>query len=90
MQPPHESETELRVGGEYQYRVRGERHLLNPVTVSKLQHAVRQGKFESYREFADVVDQQNRDLLHAARACSISSLQASPCRSKRSSRPRRS
>jgi glutamate synthase domain-containing protein 2/glutamate synthase domain-containing protein 1/glutamate synthase domain-containing protein 3 len=63
MQPPHESETELRVGGEYQYRVRGERHLLNPVTVSKLQHAVRQGKFESYREFADVVDQQNRDLL---------------------------
>jgi glutamate synthase (NADPH/NADH) large chain len=63
MQPPHESETELRVGGEYQYRVRGERHLLNPLTVSKLQHAVRQGKFESYREFADVVDQQNRDLL---------------------------
>jgi glutamate synthase domain-containing protein 2/glutamate synthase domain-containing protein 1/glutamate synthase domain-containing protein 3 len=63
MQPPHESETELRVGGEYQYRVRGERHLLNPVTVSKLQQAVRQGKFESYREFADVVDQQNRDLL---------------------------
>jgi glutamate synthase (NADPH) large chain len=63
MQPPAESETELRVGGEYQYRVRGERHLLNPVTVSKLQHAVRQGKFESYREFAEVVDQQNRDLL---------------------------
>jgi glutamate synthase domain-containing protein 2/glutamate synthase domain-containing protein 1/glutamate synthase domain-containing protein 3 len=63
MQPPHESETELRVGGEYQYRVRGERHLLNPVTVSKLQHAVRQGKFESFREFADVVDQQNRDLM---------------------------
>jgi len=63
LQPPGESETELRVGGEYQYRVRGERHLLNPVTVSKLQHAVRQGKFESYREFADVVDQQNRNLL---------------------------
>ena len=30
MQPPSESDTELRVGGEYQYRVRGERHLLNP------------------------------------------------------------
>ena len=25
----------------YQYRVRGEYHLLNPQTVSKLQHAVR-------------------------------------------------
>src|SRR6202140_1737649 len=62
MQPPHLSDTELRVGGEYQYRVRGERHLLNPTTVSKLQHAVRQEKFESFREFADIVNQQNRDL----------------------------
>jgi glutamate synthase (NADPH/NADH) large chain len=62
MQPPHLSDTELRVGGEYQYRVRGERHLLNPTTVSKLQHAVRQEKFESFREFADIVNQQNREL----------------------------
>src|ERR1700686_2267756 len=62
MQPPHLSDTELRVGGEYQYRVRGERHLLNPTTISKLQHAVRQEKFESFREFADIVNQQNRDL----------------------------
>ncbi len=45
MQPPHLSDTELRVGGEYQYRVRGERHLLNPTTVSKLYNAVRQEKF---------------------------------------------
>src|SRR4029077_11325410 len=60
MQPPHLSDTELRVGGEYQYRVRGERHLLNPTTVSKLQHAVRQENFESFREFADTVNQQNR------------------------------
>ena len=63
MQPPSESETELRVGGEYQYRVRGERHLLNPTTVSKLQHAVRQSSFPSFEEFAKTVDQQNRDLL---------------------------
>src|SRR5271170_919982 len=63
MQPPSESDTELRVGGEYQYRVRGERHLLNPVTVSKLQHAVRESSFESFEEFAKIVNQQNRDLL---------------------------
>jgi glutamate synthase domain-containing protein 2/glutamate synthase domain-containing protein 1/glutamate synthase domain-containing protein 3 len=63
MEAPRESDVELRIGGEYQYRVRGERHLLNPVTVSKLQHAVRQSKFESFREFAEIVDQQNRDLL---------------------------
>src|SRR6266853_711198 len=62
MQPPNESDTELRVGGEYQYRVRGERHQLNPTTISKLQHAVRQSSFETFREFADIVNQQNRDL----------------------------
>jgi glutamate synthase (ferredoxin) len=63
MQPPYESETELRVGGEYQYRVRGERHLLNPTTVSKLQNAVRISSFEAYREFTEIVNRQNRDLL---------------------------
>ena len=63
MQPPGDSETELRVGGEYQFRVRGERHQLNPTTVSKLQHAVRQNRFETFREFADIVNQQNRDLM---------------------------
>jgi glutamate synthase (NADPH) large chain len=63
MQPPSESDTELRIGGEYQYRIRGERHLLNPNTVSKLQHAVRQGNAATFDEFARTVDQQNRDFL---------------------------
>ena len=62
MRAPSESETELRVGGEYQYRVRGEKHLLNPSTIAKLQHAVQQTKFETYQEFANIVNQQNRDL----------------------------
>ena len=63
MNPPGESDTELRIGGEYQYRVRGERHLLNPLTVSKLQHAVRHSEPATFQEFAKIVDQQNRDLL---------------------------
>ena len=62
MQHPHLSDTELRIGGEYQYRVHGERHQLNPTTISKLQHAVRESKFETFREFAEIVDQQNREL----------------------------
>ena len=53
MQPPTESDTELEVGGNYQFRLRGERHLLNPQTISKLQHAVRAGKFETFQEFSD-------------------------------------
>jgi glutamate synthase (NADPH) large chain len=62
-QPASESSAALRVGGEYQYRIFGERHLLNPLTVSKLQHAVRGNKFETFEEFAKIVNQQNRDHL---------------------------
>ncbi len=62
-QPASESSATLRVGGEYQYRIFGERHLLNPLTVSKLQHAVRQNKAETFDEFAKIVNQQNRDHL---------------------------
>ncbi|MDE3110631.1 MAG: glutamate synthase subunit alpha, partial [Acidobacteriota bacterium] len=63
MQPANEFSYPLRLGGEYQYRVSGERHLLNPITVSKLQHAVRQGKFETFEEFAKIVNDQNREHL---------------------------
>ncbi len=63
MQLPSESDTELEVGGSYQFRVRGEKHLINPLTVSKLQHAVRQSNPETFDEFARIVNQQNRDHL---------------------------
>jgi glutamate synthase (NADPH/NADH) large chain len=62
MRPPAESDTELQIGGDYQFRVRGERHLLNPQTISKLQHSVREQEFESFQEFSKLVNQQNRDL----------------------------
>ncbi|HEV8413679.1 MAG TPA: glutamate synthase large subunit [Bryobacteraceae bacterium] len=63
--PTTESETELEVGGSYQYRVKGEYHLLNPLTVSKLQHSVHQGTGEGYstfQEYAALIDQQNKEL----------------------------
>ncbi len=60
--PLTDSDTELPVGGNYQYRVRGEYHLLNPLTVSKLQHAVRQQNFQSFQEYTDLIDSQNRQL----------------------------
>jgi glutamate synthase (NADPH/NADH) large chain len=63
MQPASESSATLRVGGEYQFRVSGERHLLNPLTVSTLQHSVQQSKFESFEKFAKIINQQNRDHL---------------------------
>jgi glutamate synthase domain-containing protein 2/glutamate synthase domain-containing protein 1/glutamate synthase domain-containing protein 3 len=55
-------DTELPVGGNYQYRVRGEYHLLNPLTVSKLQHAVRQQNPATFQEYTDLIDKQNQQL----------------------------
>ena len=60
--PASEAEPELAVGGNYQYRIHGERHLLNPATVSTLQHAVRGSSFETFQEYSKLVDEQNEEL----------------------------
>jgi glutamate synthase (NADPH) large chain len=59
-QPLNDSETELVVGGHYQYRIDGEYHLLNPQTISKLQHAVRANSFATFQEYTDLLDDQSR------------------------------
>jgi glutamate synthase domain-containing protein 2/glutamate synthase domain-containing protein 1/glutamate synthase domain-containing protein 3 len=61
-EPATESYTELQVGGSYHYRVRGEYHMLNPQTVSKLQHAVHDERYETFKEYAALIDQQNTEL----------------------------
>ena len=61
-QPLTESETELVVGGHYQYREGGEYHLLNPQTISKLQHSVRANNATTFQEYTELLDKQNRDL----------------------------
>jgi len=60
--PVSESETDLPVGGNYQYRVNGEHHLLNPQTVSKLQHAVRQQSYATFQEYTQLIDRQNQQF----------------------------
>ncbi|MEQ1948688.1 MAG: glutamate synthase large subunit [Bryobacteraceae bacterium] len=60
--PVTESETELDVGGAYQYRIKGEYHMLNPQTVSKMQHAVKNNRFETFEEYTELMDKQSRDL----------------------------
>ena len=57
-----ESETDLIVGGQYQYREDGEYHLLNPLTISKVQQAVRQNNFATFQEYTDLIDNQNRNF----------------------------
>ncbi|MGB7761366.1 MAG: glutamate synthase large subunit [Bryobacteraceae bacterium] len=61
-QPVHESDTDLAIGGTYQYRARGEYHLFNPQTIAKLQHAVRQESFATFQEYTDLIDRQNHQL----------------------------
>ncbi len=61
-QPLTESDTELAVGGNYHYRVLGEYHLFNPMTVSKLQQAVRSETYATFKEYSDLVNRQTRQL----------------------------
>jgi glutamate synthase domain-containing protein 2/glutamate synthase domain-containing protein 3 len=51
-----EDQTDLELGGHYQWRLRGERHLHNPDTIHKLQHAARTNDYELYREYARLID----------------------------------
>jgi glutamate synthase domain-containing protein 2/glutamate synthase domain-containing protein 3 len=60
--PVTESDTELDVGGNYQYRVRGEYHLLNPLTVSKLQHSVRAESYQTFQEYSALINKQSKNL----------------------------
>ncbi len=60
--PLTDSDNELAVGGNIQYRANGEYHLFNPTTISKLQHAVRQDSAETYREYAAAVNDQAKHL----------------------------
>jgi glutamate synthase domain-containing protein 2/glutamate synthase domain-containing protein 1/glutamate synthase domain-containing protein 3 len=61
-QPLTESETELVVGGHYQFRENGEYHSVNPATISKLQQAVRQNSPATFQEYTDLIDEQSRHL----------------------------
>jgi len=46
----------LDVGGEYMFRMRGEAHMWTPDAVATLQHAVRKGSWDTFKEFSEQVD----------------------------------
>ena len=53
----------LPIGGEYQWRRDGEPHLFNPETVFKLQHATRTKRFDIFRQYTKLVDDQSKNLM---------------------------
>ena len=50
----------LDAGGEYAFRVRGEEHTWTPESIAKLQSATRTGKFDTYKEYAKLINDQSR------------------------------
>jgi glutamate synthase (NADPH) large chain len=50
----------LDAGGEYAWRVRGEEHMWTPDAIAKLQHSVRGNKFETYKEYAQIINDQSQ------------------------------
>ncbi|WP_308468812.1 glutamate synthase large subunit [Rathayibacter soli] len=53
----------LNTGGEYQWRRDGAPHLFNPDTVFKLQHSTRTRRFDIFRDYTKLVDDQSETLM---------------------------
>ena len=59
----------LDVGGEYQWRKDGEAHLFSPQTIHALQQAVREGDYQLFKQYSQMVNEHGkhyfrlRDLL---------------------------
>ncbi|MDR0674262.1 MAG: glutamate synthase subunit alpha [Zoogloeaceae bacterium] len=53
----------LDIGGEYAFRARGEEHLWTPDAIARLQHAARSGNYETYREYARIINDQTKRHL---------------------------
>jgi glutamate synthase domain-containing protein 2/glutamate synthase domain-containing protein 1/glutamate synthase domain-containing protein 3 len=53
---------ELDPGGHYRWRRRGEFHQWNPETVALLQKSTKANSWETYKQFADAVNDRNRTL----------------------------
>ncbi|HEY1293272.1 MAG TPA: glutamate synthase large subunit, partial [Chloroflexota bacterium] len=60
--PDLRAHRDLDLGGEYQWRREGELHLFNPDTVFKLQHATRAKRYDVYKEYTRLVDDQARRM----------------------------
>ena len=60
--PTEAAHRDLWAGGEYQWRREGEYHLFNPETVYKLQHSTRAGRYEIFKEYTQLVDDQSTEL----------------------------
>jgi glutamate synthase (NADPH) large chain len=54
---------DLEIGGEYRWRRDGEKHMFNPLSIAKLQKAVRNNESDTYKEFSKMVNEQSKNLM---------------------------
>ena len=50
----------LDAGGEYAWRIRGEEHMWTPDAIAKLQHSTRSNNFNTYKEYAQIINDQSQ------------------------------
>jgi glutamate synthase (NADPH) large chain len=50
----------LDAGGEYAWRARGEEHMWSPDAIAKLQHSTRANNWNTYKEYAQLINDQSR------------------------------
>ncbi|MFW9621604.1 MAG: glutamate synthase-related protein, partial [Macromonas sp.] len=55
--------TMLDAGGEYAWRARGEEHMWTPDAIAKLQHSTRANNFNTYKEYAQIINDQTKRQL---------------------------
>ena len=60
--PERRAHRKLELGGEYQWRREGEYHLFNPETVFKLQHSTRAKRYDVFKQYTQLVDDQSKHL----------------------------
>jgi glutamate synthase (NADPH/NADH) large chain len=53
----------LDAGGEYAWRMRGEEHMWTPDAIAKLQHSARSNSYQTYQEYAAIINDQSRRHL---------------------------
>ncbi|MBU6442073.1 MAG: glutamate synthase subunit alpha, partial [Betaproteobacteria bacterium] len=53
----------LDAGGEYAWRTRGEQHMWTPDAIAKLQHSTRSNNYQTYKEYAQIINDQSRRML---------------------------
>ncbi|WP_423456895.1 glutamate synthase-related protein [Ottowia sp. VDI28] len=53
----------LDAGGEYAWRTRGEAHMWSPDAIAKLQHSTRANNWSTYKEYAQLINDQSKRLM---------------------------